>query len=123
MLDIFPIKGCSLRLDESDIATGSLTISLAGDLDEPGARRLHSTVIDALRRYRPARIDIDLERVALCGPAGMRTLQLCRTDAAQVDCRIMLLPGSGADQRFQVGDPQDVAGDSPHPPQDQAVAP
>jgi anti-anti-sigma factor len=90
MIDVFPARGCSLRLDDQDATNGTLTLVIAGDVAEQSALRLHSTVIDALRRYRPACVEIDMADAAFLDPPGVRALLLCQADAEQVGCRLVL---------------------------------
>jgi anti-anti-sigma regulatory factor len=91
MLEFRPGTDHPLQLDLEDDGSGPVRLIVGGDVDTVSGRRLHRTVIDILRRRRPARIELDLGCAALHDPAGIRALLLCHADAAQVDCRIVFV--------------------------------
>jgi anti-anti-sigma regulatory factor len=80
----------SSRIDDS----GTVVLTIDGDVDAQCVRAVHRGVIDALRRHRPSRIHLDLHGCARVDAAGLRGLRLCRADAAQLDCRLDLLRAS-----------------------------
>jgi ABC-type transporter Mla MlaB component len=77
----------SFRID----ASGTVVLTITGDVDAEGVRAVHRGVIDALRRHRPSLIRLDLRGCGRIDAAGLRGLRLCRSDAAQVDCRLDLV--------------------------------
>jgi anti-sigma B factor antagonist len=77
----------------------TIRLILSGVVDERRARTVHRSVIDALRRDRPARIDIDLRGCTVVDSAGVLGLQLCRADAAQLGCELILIRASLPIQR------------------------
>jgi anti-anti-sigma factor len=52
---------------------------------------VHKAFIGAVRRHRPAIVEMNLRDVTFLDSAGIRTLVLCQADARQVDCRIMMV--------------------------------
>jgi anti-anti-sigma factor len=83
-------KPLLLNVDQdSDAATVRVTIS--GEVDDLSAEQVHKAFIGAVRRHRPAIVEMNLRDVTFLDSAGIRTLVLCQADARQVDCRIMLV--------------------------------
>jgi len=75
-----------------DVPTApALVVPLGTAVNGPHLRTVHRQVIDVLRRHRPARMDLDFSRSVAIDAAGMRGLRLCRADAAQLDCRLVLV--------------------------------
>jgi anti-anti-sigma regulatory factor len=81
-------------------AGGTIRLILSGTVDGPRAQTVHRSIIDALRRHRPARIDIDLLGCTRIDPVALLTLCLCRADAAQVSCRLVFLQASDPTRRM-----------------------
>ncbi|MEV6844586.1 STAS domain-containing protein [Actinoplanes sp. NPDC051411] len=77
--------------DTANPAEGTVRLVLSGTVDAQRVRTVHCSIIDALRRHRPARIDIDLAGATLLDAAGLHGLRLCRADAAQLDCRLLIV--------------------------------
>jgi anti-anti-sigma regulatory factor len=78
---------------------GRIRLVVPRDIDATDTRRLHQTVIDALRRHRPVDLEVDLSGVAL-GPAGIEALLLCHADARQLECRLVLTDPDPATYRL-----------------------
>jgi anti-sigma B factor antagonist len=72
----------------SDIS--SAQVVLAGELDHPNAAYLLDEVIGVLRDQCPSRIDVDLGGITFLDSSGIRALLLCRADAEQVGCRMVV---------------------------------
>jgi anti-anti-sigma regulatory factor len=81
-----------------DDPAGTIVLPLAGVVETQRIREVHRAVIDALRRHRPSRIHLDLRACTQIDAAGLRGLRLCRTDAAQLDCRLDFIGASVAVQ-------------------------
>lgn len=56
MLEFRAVTDRPLQLDLEDDGSGPVRLILAGDVDALSGRRLHRSVIDVLRRRRPARV-------------------------------------------------------------------
>jgi anti-anti-sigma factor len=74
---------------DGDAATVRMTIS--GEVDDLSAIQLEKAFIGAVRRHRPAVVEMNVRDVTFLDSAGIRALVLCQADARQVDCRITLL--------------------------------
>lgn len=72
-------------------ASGTIVLTVTGDVDAQRVRAVHRGVIDALRRHQPSEIQLNLHGCARIDKAGVRGLRLCRADAAQLDCRLTLV--------------------------------
>ena len=72
-----------------DAATVRLTVS--GEVDDLSTTQLERAFIGAVRRHRPAVVEMNVRDVTFLDSAGIRTLVLCQADARKVDCRIILL--------------------------------
>jgi anti-sigma B factor antagonist len=79
-----------LRLELTCDGADQVRMAVSGELDAVSAVRLHKTVVDVLRHQRPRSIEIDVSGVTFLDAGGTRALELCETDAEQVDCRIRL---------------------------------
>jgi len=67
---------------------GTVQLILGGAVDGQRVQAVHRSVIDLLRRHRPGCIDLDLSEVTVVDDAAVRGFQLCRADAAQLECRL-----------------------------------
>ncbi len=65
-------------------------VVFAGEIDVLRALQLHRIVLDALRRHRPGRLDLDMRGVTFLDAAGIRCLLLCHADCEQLGCRFVL---------------------------------
>ncbi|HWG99886.1 MAG TPA: STAS domain-containing protein [Pilimelia sp.] len=65
-------------------------IAVTGDMDLATAAHVHRAVLNALRHYRPARIELDLAEVEFLDAAGIRALLDCHTDAGHAGCRLVV---------------------------------
>jgi anti-anti-sigma factor len=74
---------------DSDASTTRMIIS--GDIDGLSAGTLQTGVTDAVERYRPAHIELDVHAVTFLDSAGIRTLVACQDYARRVDCHITLV--------------------------------
>jgi len=104
MLDVPAAAGGAAAPDlvpKSEVRAGrTVRLLLSGALDGQRAQTVRRSVADALRRHRPARIDIDLLGCTFVDVAGVRALQLCYADVAQENCRLRFIQASAGTQRI-----------------------
>jgi anti-anti-sigma factor len=74
-----------------DVVPGTVRMTVAGELDDLGAPELRKTFLDAVRRHRPAAVEMNLAGVTFLDSAGIRSLVLCQADARQNDYRLTLV--------------------------------
>jgi len=74
-----------------DPDSATVRIAISGEVDALSAAQLEQTFIGAVRRHRPAVVEMNVRDVTFLDSAGIRTLVVCQADARQVDCRIALL--------------------------------
>ncbi|MDI6098963.1 STAS domain-containing protein [Actinoplanes sp. NEAU-A12] len=80
-----------LALTVAADSTSVVRIAVTGDIDAMSADQMHKSVIDALRRHRPMRIDVDMRAVTFLDSAGIRCLLVCRHDCSKMECGFVLL--------------------------------
>jgi anti-sigma B factor antagonist len=87
---------------------GTICISLAGELDLAGARQLQER-LEAAELKRPARLVVDLGRLAFIDSTGLRLLLQANARAGERGCELVLRPGEPSVQRvFEVTGSLDV---------------
>jgi anti-anti-sigma factor len=91
MLNIPPAVADAVVPGTEQRAGGTIVVAVSGAVDGSRVRTVHRSVIDALRRHRPDHVDIGLSGCTMVDSEGMRGLRLCRTDAAQLDCRLAVV--------------------------------
>ena len=92
----------------SDVENGTISLSLAGELDLSGARQLE-TRLEEIERERPARLVVDLRRLGFIDSTGLRLLLQADARARERGCELVLRPGSLSVQRvFEVTGALDV---------------
>ena len=69
---------------------GVVIVTVAGEVDRPGADRLNATFLDLLARHRPAEIRVDLSRVTFLSASGAAALGTCQATAAAAGTRLTL---------------------------------
>jgi len=79
---------------------GRVRLIVRGDLDRHRVLRVRHIVIDELRRHQPVRIEVDLAGCPLIDAAGVRGLQICRAEAFQLNCRLVIVQASAANRRI-----------------------
>jgi len=103
MMDVPLVAG---RAASSDIARstararGTIRLIVSGALDRQGVLRVRHSVIDALRHHRPARIDLDLLTCTVVDSDGVHGLRVCRADASQLNCRLVVVHAFGPNRRI-----------------------
>jgi anti-sigma B factor antagonist len=86
----------------SVVADGTVSLSLAGELDLAGARQMEASLA-AAEREGPARLIVDLGRLAFIDSTGLRLLLQANTRAQEGGYELVLRPGEPAVQRvFEV---------------------
>ena len=86
----------------SAVEDGAVRIALEGELDLAGARQLEESLA-AAEREEPARLIVDLERLAFIDSTGLRLLLQADARARERGCELVLRPGEPAVQRaFEV---------------------
>ncbi|HEY3829822.1 MAG TPA: STAS domain-containing protein [Solirubrobacteraceae bacterium] len=92
----------------SEIEDGATSIALAGELDLAGAHQLEAS-LDEVERECPARLVIDLRRLAFIDSTGLRLLLQADARARERGCELVLRPGEASVQRvFEVTGALDV---------------
>jgi anti-sigma B factor antagonist len=92
----------------SAVQDGTVSIALAGELDLAGARQLEIR-LDEVERANPARLVIDLERLAFIDSTGLRLLLQAAARARERGCELLLRRGEPSVQRvFEVTGALDV---------------
>jgi anti-anti-sigma regulatory factor len=102
MLNVSPTAADVVIAEPADQNGATIRLTLGGVVDERRARTVHRSVIDALRRHRPARIDIDLCDCTLIDAAAVRGLLLCHADAAQLGCDLVPIQASVPIERIML---------------------
>jgi anti-anti-sigma factor len=64
---------------------------VAGELDAETAGRVQQPIVDVLRHYRPARIDLDIRGITFLDSGGIWSLISCHAEAQRAGCRLALL--------------------------------
>jgi anti-sigma B factor antagonist len=81
---------------------GVVSLSLEGELDLAGARQLEESLA-AAEKEEPARLIVDLGRLAFIDSTGLRLLLQADARARERGCELLLRPGEPAVQRvFEV---------------------
>ncbi len=92
----------------SAIEDSTASIALAGELDLAGARELEAR-LEEVERGNPARLVIDLERLAFIDSTGLRLLLQADARARERGCELFLRRGEPSVQRvFEVTGALDV---------------
>jgi len=92
----------------SAVDDGTVCISLAGELDLAGAPQLQER-LEAAECKRPARLVVDLGRLAFIDSTGLRLLLQADARARERGCELVLRPGEPSVQRvFEVTGALDV---------------
>ncbi len=92
----------------SAVDDGTISISLEGELDLAGAHQLEVR-LDEVEREGPARLVVDLERLAFIDSTGLRLLLQADARARERGCELVLRPGAPSVQRvFEVTGALDV---------------
>jgi anti-anti-sigma factor len=92
----------------SAVDDGTVSISLQGELDLASARQLETRLAEA-EREGPARLVVDLSRLAFIDSTGLRLLLQADARARERDCELVLRPGEPSVQRvFEVTGALDV---------------
>ncbi len=96
--------------------TGAVCLAVAGEVDALTGPQLQDAVDDALRSYRPAHLDVDLDGVTFLDSAGITALLHCHANADHANCRLQLAkaqPGvyrvlqiTGLLEHFGLADPE-----------------
>lgn len=71
-------------------AASTVLVIVAGVVDDRRVQLVHRSVIDALRRHRPACVQLDLSDCTAIEATAVHALRLCRADAAQLDCELIV---------------------------------
>jgi anti-anti-sigma factor len=77
---------------------GTVRIALEGELDLAGARQLEESLA-AAEKEAPARLIVDLGRLAFIDSTGLRLLLQADARARERGCEMLLRPGEPAVQR------------------------
>jgi anti-anti-sigma factor len=86
----------------SVVEDGTVSLSLEGELDLAGARRMEESLA-AAERDAPARLIVDLGRLQFIDSTGLRLLLQADARAKERGCELVLRPGQPAVQRvFEV---------------------
>jgi anti-sigma B factor antagonist len=86
----------------SVVEDGTVSLSLVGELDLAGARQMEESLA-AAERETPARMIVDLGRLAFIDSTGLRLLLQADARARERGCELVLRPGEPAVQRvFEV---------------------
>jgi anti-sigma B factor antagonist len=86
----------------SVMENGTVSLSLVGELDLAGARQMEESLA-AAEREAPARMIVDLGRLAFIDSTGLRLLLQADARARERGCELVLRPGEPAVQRvFEV---------------------
>jgi anti-anti-sigma factor len=88
--------GVRIAVSEWDTAT---TVHLEGELDLAEQQEVRDTVRDALKR-RPARLILDLSRLAFIDSSGVHLLLEAAEQTAQQETSLMIVPGPPAVHRI-----------------------
>jgi anti-sigma B factor antagonist len=81
---------------------GTVSLSLDGELDLAGAHQLEESLA-AAEKEQPARLIVDLGRLAFIDSTGLRLLLQADARARERGCELLLRPGEPAVQRvFEV---------------------
>jgi len=84
------------------VANGTVELALDGELDLAGARGLEESLA-AAEREGPARLVVDLARLAFIDSSGLRVLLQANARAKEHGRELLLRPGTPAVQRvFEV---------------------
>ncbi len=78
---------------------GMTRIIACGEIDMSTSGRLHSGVLEVLRRRRPSHIEVDLAGVTFLDASGIRALLMSQTAAAEAGCRLTLIKPSHMTRR------------------------
>ncbi|MEW9547441.1 STAS domain-containing protein [Nonomuraea sp. NPDC050783] len=78
----------SLAMTINDRPEATVRIIAWGELETCTAGALCGAVRDALRRHRPARIEVDLTGITFIDARGISALVTSQEDAAQLGCRL-----------------------------------
>jgi anti-sigma B factor antagonist len=103
-----PAPGPGTLVVSSTVEDDTASIELAGELDLAGARQLE-TRLDEVERENPARLVIDLGRLAFIDSTGLRLLLQADARARERGCELLLRRGEPSVQRvFEVTGALDV---------------
>jgi anti-anti-sigma factor len=92
----------------SAVDGGTVSISLQGELDLASARQLETRLAE-VEREAPARLIVDLSRLAFIDSTGLRLLLQADARARERGCELVLRPGEPSVQRvFEVTGALDV---------------
>jgi anti-sigma B factor antagonist len=99
MSDPSPLGGLTIS---SSTENGAVSLALEGELDLAGAGKMEESLA-AVERENPARLIVDLGRLAFIDSTGLRLLLQADARAKQRGCEMVLRPGEPAVQRvFEV---------------------
>jgi anti-anti-sigma factor len=74
---------------DSDATT--LRLAISGEVDGVSCTELQQTVTGAVRRHRPAVVEMDVGGVTFLDSAGIKTLLECRDEAGRAGCDLVLV--------------------------------
>jgi anti-anti-sigma factor len=74
-----------------DIDDATIRMAVAGELDAETAGRLQQPLVEALRHYRPARIELDVGGISFLDSGGIWSLISCHAEAQRAGCHLALL--------------------------------
>jgi anti-anti-sigma factor len=77
-----------LRHDSDDV---TVRMVVAGELDAETAGRVQQPIVEVLRHYRPARIDLDIRGLTFLDSGGIWSLISCHAEAERAGCHLALL--------------------------------